>query len=56
MGTSFIIIIEADCVFDVRLYAICVSSLIVFLFLFVLLGEEDWDSVVKYRHVNKEKK
>ena len=21
-----------------------------------LLGEEDWDSVVKYRHVNKEKK
>ena len=21
-----------------------------------LLGQEDWDSVVKYRHVNKEKK
>ena len=21
-----------------------------------LIGEEDWDSLVKYRHVNKEKK
>ena len=21
-----------------------------------LIGEEDWDNVVKYRHVNKEKK
>ena len=39
MGISFviIIIIEGNDVFDVRPYAICVSSLIVFLFHLVLI-------------------